>query len=121
MQSIDETRYIKYFSIRRNGSKWSDKNKKIAKDLESKGLMTDFGRIKVEEAKRNGMWDAPKPDPISEEQVQLFTEIIKDYESALTNFTSMSPPVKKNYVGLYFDAKTDDAKKEKTRENNRSS
>ena len=22
--------------------------------------MTDFGRIKVEEAKKNGMWDAPK-------------------------------------------------------------
>lgn len=111
MQSIDETKYLKYFSIRRKESKWSDKNKKIVEDLEAKGLMTDFGRIKVEEAKKNGMWDAPKPEPVSEEQVQMLTELIKDKEPAFTNFISMSPSVRKNYTGLYFDAKSDDAKK----------
>lgn len=111
MQSIDETKYLKYFSIRRKGSKWSDKNKNLVKELESKGLMTDFGRIKVEEAKKNGMWDAPKPNPISEEQVQMFIELIKDTEPAFTNFISMSPSVRKNYTGLYFDAKSDDGKK----------
>ncbi|WP_376785750.1 YdeI/OmpD-associated family protein [Ruminiclostridium cellobioparum] len=111
MQSIDETKYLKYFSIRRKGSKWSDKNKKIVEELEAKGIMTDFGRIKVEEAKKNGMWDAPKSEPVSEEQVQMFTELIKDKEPAFTNFISMSPSVRKNYMGLYFDAKSDDAKK----------
>lgn len=111
MKSIDETTYIKYFSIRRKGSKWSDKNKKIVNDLESKGLMTAFGRIKVEEAKKNGMWDAPKPEPISDEQVQLFIELIKANEPAFTNFITMSPSIRKNYVGLYFDAKSEDAKK----------
>ena len=111
MQSVDETTYLKYFAIRRKGSKWSDKNKKIVKELESKGLMTDFGRIKVEEAKKNGMWDAPKPEPISEEQEQMLIELIKDNEPAFTNFISMSPSVRRNYVGLYFDAKSDDAKK----------
>lgn len=111
MQSIDETKYLKYFSIRRKGSKWSDKNKKIVEELEAKGIMTDFGRIKVEEAKKNGMWDAPKPEPVSEEEVQMFTELIKDKEPAFTNFIAMSPSVRKNYTGLYFDAKSDDAKK----------
>jgi uncharacterized protein YdeI (YjbR/CyaY-like superfamily) len=111
MQSIDEKSYLKYFAIRRKGSKWSDKNKKIVNELESKGLMTDYGRIKVEEAKKNGMWDAPKPEPISEDQVKMFTELIKDNELAYTNFISMSPSVRKNYVGLYFDAKSEDAKK----------
>lgn len=111
MQSIDETKYLKYFSIRRKVSKWSEKNKNLVKELESKGLMTNLGRIKVEEAKKNGMWDAPKPNPISEEQIQMFIELIKDTEPALTNFMAMSPSVRKNYTGLYFDAKTDDAKK----------
>jgi uncharacterized protein YdeI (YjbR/CyaY-like superfamily) len=111
MQSIDEKSYLKYFAIRRKGSKWSDKNKKIVNELESKGLMTDYGRIKVEEAKKNGMWDAPKPEPISEDQVKMLTELIKDNELAYTNFISMSPSVRKNYVGLYFDAKSEDAKK----------
>ena len=111
MQSIDETKYLKYFSIRRKGSKWSEKNKNLVKELESKGLMTVFGRIKIEEAKKNGMWDAPKPNPISEEQIQMFIELIKDTELAFTNFMAMSPSVRKNYTGLYFDAKSDDAKK----------
>jgi uncharacterized protein YdeI (YjbR/CyaY-like superfamily) len=111
MQSIDEATYIKYFALRRKGSKWSDKNKKIVQELEAKGLMTDLGRIKVEEAKTNGMWDAPKAEPISEEQIHMFSEIIKDHELAFTNFKSMSPSVRRNYVGLYFDAKSEDAKK----------
>lgn len=111
MQSIDETKYLKYFSIRRKGSKWSDKNKKLVKELEAKGLMTDIGQIKVEEAKKNGMWDAPRPEPISEEQVQMFTELIKDKEPAFTNFMSMPPSVRKTYTGLYFDAKSDEARK----------
>ena len=111
IQSMDETKYLKYFSIRRKGSKWSDKNKKLVQALETSGLMTDFGRIKVEEAKKNGMWDAPRPEPISEEQVQMLTELLKDNEPAFTNFKAMSPSVRKSYTGLYFDAKSDDARK----------
>jgi len=111
MQSIDEMKYLKYFSSRRKGSKWSQKNKNLVKDLEEKGLMTDFGRAKIEEAKKNGKWDAPKPKPITDNQVQMLAELIKNIEPAYTNFNSMSPSVRKNYTGLYLDAKSDDAKK----------
>ena len=111
IQSIDETKYLKYFSSRRKGSKWSEKNKNLIKELEAKGLMTDFGRAKIEEAKNKGMWDAPKPEPITDKQVQMLAELIKDIEPAYTNFNSMSPSVRRNYTGLYFDAKSDDAKK----------
>jgi uncharacterized protein YdeI (YjbR/CyaY-like superfamily) len=111
MQSIDDTKYLKYFSSRRKGSKWSDKNKKLVKELEDKGIMTDFGRTKVEDAKKNGMWDAPKPEPITDDQVQMLSELIKDIEPAYRNFNSMSPSVRENYTGLYFDAKSNDAKK----------
>ncbi|WP_347707930.1 YdeI/OmpD-associated family protein [Clostridium sp. C2-6-12] len=111
MQSIDETKYLKYFALRRKGSKWSEKNKSLAKVLEARGLMTNLGRDKIEEAKKNGMWDVPKPEPIKDEQVQMLVELLKDIEPAYTNFNSMSPSVRRNYTGLYFDAKSDDAKK----------
>lgn len=111
IQSIDETKYLKYFSSRRKVSKWSEKNKNLVKELEAKGLMTDFGRSKIEEAKKNGMWDTPTPKPITDKQVQMLEELIKDIEPAYTNFNSMSPSVRRNYSGLYFDAKSDDAKK----------
>lgn len=59
MQSIDDKTYKKYFSARREKSKWSDKNKHLAQKLEERGLMTDFGRKKIEEASRTGSGTRP--------------------------------------------------------------
>lgn len=52
MQRIDDKTYKKYFSMRRDNSKWSEKNKALTRKLEEQGLMTDFGRKKIEEAKK---------------------------------------------------------------------
>ena len=41
MKSIDDKTYKKYFSMRREKSKWSEKNKALAKELEERGIMTD--------------------------------------------------------------------------------
>lgn len=107
MQSIDDNTYKKYFALRRKNSKWSEKNKALVKKLEERGLMTDFGRIKIEEAKQNGQWDAPKPAAIAEEQIACLSSILQAYEPAYTNFSAMSLSVKKTYVKAYLDAKTD--------------
>ena len=93
--------------MRRANSKWSEKNKALVKVLEERGLMTDFGRTKIEQAKQNGQWDAPKPAAITEEQIVYISEILKVYEPAYTNFLAMSLSVKKIYVKAYLDAKTD--------------
>lgn len=107
MQSIDDKTYKKYFSMRREKSKWSEKNKRLAESLEEQGLMTDFGRRKIEEAKRNGQWYAPKPTEITEEQIACLSALLEGYEPAYTNFRAMSLSVKKTYTRAYFDAKTD--------------
>ncbi|MDE6662892.1 MAG: YdeI/OmpD-associated family protein [Lachnospiraceae bacterium] len=107
MQSIDDKSYKKYFSMRRENSKWSEKNKKLVKDLEERGLMTDFGRKKIEEAQKNGQWDAPKSMPVTDEQIDSLSKVLKEYEPAYTNFQAMSLSVKKTYTRAYFDAKTD--------------
>ena len=74
MQSIDSTKYHKYFAPRRKKSPWSDKNKKLTEVLRDKGIMTELGEKAIEEAKQNGMWDASKSAPVTEEQLALFTE-----------------------------------------------
>lgn len=107
MQSIDDKTYKKYFSVRRKNSKWSEKNKALAKSLEERGLMTDFGRTKIEEAKENGQWDAPKPAAVTEEQIAQLSALLESYEPAYTNFQAMSMSVKKTYTKAYLDAKTD--------------
>ncbi len=107
MQSMDEYTYKKYFSQRRARSKWSEKNKALVKDLEARGLMTDFGREKIEEAKRNGQWSAAKTPAVTDEQIARLTALLKDFEPAFANFQAMPPSVKKTYTRAYFDAKTD--------------
>ncbi|MDE6110911.1 MAG: YdeI/OmpD-associated family protein [Eubacterium sp.] len=107
MQSIDDKTYKKYFSLRRKNSKWSEKNKALVNSLEEQGLMTDFGRKKIEEAKENGQWDAPKPSAITDEQIACLSQLLEKYEPAYKNFQAMSLSVKKTYTRAYFDAKTD--------------
>lgn len=107
MQSIDDKTYKKYFSMRRENSKWSEKNKALVKSLEERGLMTDFGRKKIEEAKKNGQWDANNSMTVTDEQIAQLLALLREYEPACTNFQAMSLSVKKTYTRAYFDAKTD--------------
>ena len=110
MQSIDEKSYIKYFSARRKNSKWSDKNKTLVEKIEKQGIMTDYGREKIEEAKKNGQWDAPKSLEITDEHIAFLSDLLKVFEPAYTNFLGMSPSVKKTYTRAYYDAKTEDGR-----------
>lgn len=107
MQRIDSKTYKKYFSMRREKSKWSEKNRALAESLEERGLMTDFGRRKIEEAKRNGQWYAPGPGAVAEEQIARLSALLEGYEPACGNFRAMPMSVKKTYTRAYFDAKTD--------------
>lgn len=107
MQRIDEKTYKKYFSMRREKSKWSEKNKALAENLEERGLMTDYGRKKIVEAKNNGQWYAPKSKEITEEEITCLSALLEGYEPACTNFQAMSLSVKKTYTRAYFDAKTE--------------
>ncbi len=107
MQSIDDKTYKKYFSMRREKSKWSEKNKALVQSLEERGLMTDFGRQMIEEARENGQWDAPKSMPVTEEQIVGVDALLEEYEPACTNFQAMSLSVRKTYTRAYLDARTD--------------
>ncbi|MGI5900733.1 MAG: YdeI/OmpD-associated family protein [Christensenellales bacterium] len=107
MQSIDDKTYKKYFSVRRGSSNWSDKNKALAEKLEQQGKMTDYGRAKIAEAKKDGRWDAPKAPAITEEQIALVCGLLREHQPAYENFNAMPPSVKLTYTRAYLDAKTD--------------
>ncbi len=107
MKSIDDTSYKKYFALRRENSKWSEKNKALVARLEQQGIMTDHGRAKIEKAKQNGQWHREKPAAISAEQIALVAALLQEYETAHANFMAMPPSVQKTYTRAYLDAKTD--------------
>ncbi len=85
MQSLDSTKYKKYFARRTAKSKWSDKNKKLAQSLIEQGRMTQQGMDAIENAKKNGTWDLSGRVSICDEQIQAFKQIIQQYEPAYAN------------------------------------
>ena len=108
--SIDEDEYQKKFTPRRNGSHWSDKNKKLAASLIEVGRMTTFGVTAIEEAKRSGQWDLVKDDKITDDQVNDFIDVLKGSELALANFLKMSPSIRRTYTAYYLDAKKEETR-----------
>jgi uncharacterized protein YdeI (YjbR/CyaY-like superfamily) len=110
MRSIDNTKYLKYFAPRRPKSPWSEKNKKTVEILAKKKLMTELGEKAVEAAKTNGMWDAPKPSKITEEQIEAFTEKLIGISPAYDNFIKMPPSVRSAYTGRYLSFKSEEAR-----------
>ncbi|MCL2079640.1 MAG: YdeI/OmpD-associated family protein [Oscillospiraceae bacterium] len=110
MKSIDETKYRKYFARRRAKSVWSDKNKKLVDALRSKGIMTELGENAVETAKKNGTWDAPKGNPIADEQIAAFAGKLIGISPAYENFCNMPPSVQRTYTMRYLSFKTDEAR-----------
>ncbi len=98
MKRIDATTYLKYFSMRRPNSKWSDKNKALAEMLEKQGVMTVYGRAKIAEAQKNGQWEACNNQVVTDAQVAMLSDLLKGHETALLNFQAMSPSVKRTYA-----------------------
>lgn len=111
ISSIDESKYIKKFTPRRKGSKWSEKNRGIAAKLLEEGLMTERGFAAIEQAKREGTWDAPKAEPIDDEQISILIEALRGLEPAFSNFQDMSRSVKRTYTTHYLSAKSDATRK----------
>ncbi|MGE4277820.1 MAG: YdeI family protein, partial [Lawsonibacter sp.] len=110
MQSLDDKTYQKYFSQRRENSKWSEKNKALTEKLDQQGIMTHHGRKKIAKAKKNGQWNAAKTPAVTDEQIDAVAELLRVYEPAYTNFQVMSPSAKKTYTRAYLDAKTEDGR-----------
>lgn len=113
MQSVDDRTYRKYFAPRRENSKWSEKNRALADQLEKNGSMTEYGRAKIAEARKNGQWDVPKSPPVTGEQIAAVAELLKGHEPAHGNFLAMSPSVQRTYTRGYLAAKTDAGRKKR--------
>ena len=112
MRSIDETKYHKYFARRRAKSVWSEKNKRLMEVLRAKGIMTELGESAVETAKKNGTWDTPKSNPITDEQIEEFAKKLFGISPAHENFNNMPPSVRRTYTGRYLSFKTEEAREQ---------
>ena len=110
IKSIDDTRYVKKFSRRRKGSKWSFKNRKAAEKLVNQGKMAEPGLTTIEEAKKSGNWDIPERETATDDQVEVLIKAINGVEPALSNLLNMPMSIRRTYAMFYLDAKKEETR-----------
>lgn len=71
--------------------------------------MTEFGRSKIEEDKREGRFVAKERPQITQEQIDAFAKRLAGTEPAYSNFMKMSPSVQRTYTGFSLDVKSEEA------------
>lgn len=107
LRPIDDEKFALRYSPRKQGSIWSETNKRRVAKLIKQGRMSEAGLAKVKEAKANGEWQRAT-------LLENTTNIPPDLRHALTanrqarrNFESLAPSHKKQFIYWITSAKTD--------------
>lgn len=110
VKRIDDEKYCQRFTPRNEKSEWSKLNKKRVSKLIKSGLMTEYGLIKINAAKKNGMWNKTRitdKDLIMPDEFKIALE--KD-KSAKDFFYNLTPSHKKRFIAWIVSAKMADTK-----------
>ncbi len=110
MKRLDEASYKKYFSPRRPGSHWSEKNKRLVEQLISQNLMTARGLEVIDQAKKDGAWHVVQDTTVPAERYREFERLIEKSRLALEHFRQMPKSAQRQFVGLFFEAKKEETR-----------
>ena len=117
IKKLDDTKYARKFTPRKESSKWSPSNKKRVEQLIREGLMTEHGLEKVEAAKRAGNWDNLVQKPkLTFEMPPEFAEALRKDKRAQETFNKLAPTYQKQYLGWIEVAKRPDTKAKRINE-----
>ncbi len=99
IKRLDDTKYARKFTPRKDNSKWSLVNKRRVEQLIRDGLMTEHGMKKVEAARKSGSWDNPvqKPDLTFEMPPDLAGALRKNPAAEIA-FNKLAPTHQKQYI-----------------------
>ena len=105
LQRNDEETFFLRFSIRKAGSVWSKINRERAEMLMASGQMTSAGLIKVEDAKRSGLWDKAYTNRTLEEMPLDLKEALTKEDTAWQNFRGFATTYQNMYIGWVNNAR----------------
>lgn len=106
IKALDEHRYARKFTPRKDDSRWSLVNKRRAEALLQEGLMTEHGLRKIEAAQRTGSWDAAAQRPsLLIEMPAEFAEALQAHPQAEAAFNALPPSQQKPYLTWILTAK----------------
>jgi len=116
IKKIDDSRYKKYFSPRKKGSRWSDKNKEIVDMLIQSGKMTKNGLAVIQRAIDDKSWEIADQRNLSKDRFEQFEARICGNRKAYSNYQKMPQSIKKQFVGLYNEPKKEETRERKLKE-----
>lgn len=115
IKKIDEEKYARKFTPRKDNSYWSELNKKRAGKMIKAGRMTDPGLAKIEAAKKTGLWEQTSRPNISLDMPLEFARALDKNKKAKENFEKLAPSYRKYYIGWIQTAKRDETKEKRIR------
>lgn len=117
IKSIDDQRYARKFTPRKDDSKWSPSNIRRVEKLIAAGRMTEHGLEKVEAAKKSGSWDSPIQKPQLDYDIpEAFARALEENPKARRTFEELSPTYQKQYLGWIITAKRPETREKRIRE-----
>ncbi len=105
IKKIDEKRFVRKFTPRKNRSKWSPSNKKRVERLIKSGRMTNVGLLKIKAAQKNGFWDEIDRPTINYDLPEDFKKALNDNRKAKEFFAQLAPTYQKQFIGWIRVAK----------------
>ena len=116
IKKLDERKYARKFTPRKDSSNWSELNKKRVERLIRQNRMTEMGLVKIEKAKKNGQWDKPDRPSIPLDIPQDFQSALDNNSKAKETFTGLAPTYQKHYIGWIYTAKRPETKEKRIKE-----
>jgi uncharacterized protein YdeI (YjbR/CyaY-like superfamily) len=116
VKKIDNEKYMQRYTPRKDGSNWSESNKKRVRKLIEAGQMTPAGMAKIESAKRDGSWD--RLDDIDRQIVvpEDLAAALEMNPAAKENFENFPPSSKKQYLWWLKSAKKAETREKRLHE-----
>ena len=107
LRRVDGEKYALMYSPRRPRSFWSKINKDKAEELIKLGRMQPAGFEKIEEARKNGLWDKAYTNRVIEAVPLDLEKALEKNPSARRNFRRFANTYRNIYIGWVNNARTD--------------
>jgi uncharacterized protein YdeI (YjbR/CyaY-like superfamily) len=105
IKRIDDERYCRKFMPRKSDSQWSNTNKRRVTKIIKEGRMTKSGLVKVEAAKKSGVWDLDPRPLIPMALPEEFSRALARDRAARDFFGTLAPTYRKQFIGWIVSAK----------------
>jgi len=112
IKRLDDDRYVRKFTPRREDSEWSAVNLRRVRKMEKAGKMTKAGLVKLPKNKK------PKPPALSPEPgiPEFIADALRVNPLAMEFFEQLAPSYKRNFVQWIGSAKREETRQRRLAE-----